>query len=64
MDEDRVEGKVKETAGKLTGDESKEAEGKLQGEFGETKDDARGAWEDVKDKAGAAITGDDDEKDR
>ena len=41
MDEDRVEGKVKETAGKLTGDESKEAEGKLQSEL--RREEGRGA---------------------
>ena len=64
MDKDRVEGKVKEMEGKLTDDESREAEGKLQGEFGEKKDEAEGAWEDLKDKAGSVVTGDKDEKDR
>jgi uncharacterized protein YjbJ (UPF0337 family) len=62
VEKDRVEGKLKETEGKLTGDESREAEGKLQGEFGEKKDQAKETWEDVKDKAGAAVTRDDDEE--
>jgi uncharacterized protein YjbJ (UPF0337 family) len=64
MDKDRVEGKLKEMEGKLTDDESREAEGKLQGDYGEKKDEARGAWEDLKDKAGAAVTRDEGEEDR
>ena len=64
MDTDRVEGKLKEMEGKLTDDESREAEGKVQGEYGKKKDDAKGAWEDVKDKAGAAVTRDEDEDER
>jgi uncharacterized protein YjbJ (UPF0337 family) len=55
MDSDRIEGKLKETEGKLTDDESREAEGRIQAELGEKKDEARGAWESLKDKAGALI---------
>ncbi len=46
---DRVAGKVKETAGKVTGDKETETEGKLQNiegkvaeKFGEVKDAAKG----------------------
>jgi uncharacterized protein YjbJ (UPF0337 family) len=52
VDEDKVEGKLKEVEGKLTDDESREAEGKAQGEWGDTKDKARESWEDVKDRVG------------
>jgi uncharacterized protein YjbJ (UPF0337 family) len=62
MDKDRVEGKLKETEGKLTDDESREAEGRVQGEYGEKKDDARGAWENLKDKVGDLINRRDDDK--
>jgi uncharacterized protein YjbJ (UPF0337 family) len=55
MDEDRVEGKLKEAEGRLTGDESREAEGRIQAEYGEKKAEARGAWESLKDKVGALI---------
>lgn len=50
MDKDRVEGKLKEAGGKLTGDESLEREGEAQGAWGETKDTARDVWEDVKER--------------
>jgi uncharacterized protein YjbJ (UPF0337 family) len=49
MDEDRIEGRVKEGAGKVTGDEELEREGEAQGAWGDAKDKARDAWEDVKD---------------
>jgi uncharacterized protein YjbJ (UPF0337 family) len=55
VDKDRVEGKLKEMEGQLTDDESREAEGRVQGTFGEKKDDARGAWEKLKDRVGEAI---------
>jgi len=51
MDSDRIESKAKELEGKLTNDESREAEGRIQGKWGELKDKADDAWEDVKDKA-------------
>ena len=50
MDEDRVEGKVKEVGGKLTGDESLEREGKAQGAVGKAKDKVGDVWEDVKER--------------
>jgi uncharacterized protein YjbJ (UPF0337 family) len=46
-DWDQVEGKAKETAGKVTDDESLEREGKAQGAWGDVKD----AADDVKDDA-------------
>lgn len=51
MDSDRIEGKAKETEGKLTGDESREAEGNAQGKFGELKDNAEDGFDEAKDKA-------------
>lgn len=54
MDDDRIEGRVKEGAGKVTGDEELEREGKAQSDRGDAKDKARGAWEDAKDAAGHA----------
>lgn len=44
---DQAAGKVKEVAGKVTGDEKTEAEGKAQGLMG----DAKKAFGDVKEKA-------------
>ena len=41
MDTDRIEGKLKEGEGKLTGDEGREAEGKAQGAWGEIVHDLR-----------------------
>jgi uncharacterized protein YjbJ (UPF0337 family) len=43
---DQVEGEAKEQVGKLTDDESTEAEGKAQGAFGDVKEKA----DDVKDE--------------
>ena len=63
MNKDDLEGKAKEMEGKLTGDESREWEGKSQDAVGGVKekaDDARdratGAWEGTKE----ALSGDDD----
>ena len=54
---DKVSGKVKETAGKLTGDESTEAKGKAQQiagdvkeKLGEAKDKVAEKFNDVVDK--------------
>jgi uncharacterized protein YjbJ (UPF0337 family) len=55
MDTDRIEGKAKKYEGKLTGDESREAEGRVQEEWGKTKKKADDLWEDVKDEAGKAV---------
>ncbi len=48
---DQLEGEVKEKAGKLTDDESTEAEGKAQGALGDVKEKAG----DVKDKVDERI---------
>jgi uncharacterized protein YjbJ (UPF0337 family) len=50
VDKDKVEGKLKEWEGELTDDESREAEGKAQQDWGEGKDKVRETWEDVKDR--------------
>jgi uncharacterized protein YjbJ (UPF0337 family) len=60
MDSDRIEGKAKEVEGKLTDDESREAEGRAQGKWGELKDKADDAWEDTKDRAGELINRDEE----
>ena len=52
MGKDKVEGKLKEWEGKVTDDESREAEGKAQQDWDDAKDKPRGLWEDVKDRAG------------
>lgn len=57
MDTDRIEGKLKEGAGKVTGDESLEREGRTQGTYGKAKDVVRDGWDTAKDAA-------DDVKDR
>jgi len=62
VDTDRIEGKAKEVEGKITDDESREAEGKVQGAWGEAKDKADDAWEDAKDKVGDVLDRDDDDK--
>ena len=46
MDKDKVTGKLKETEGKATGDEVREAQGKSEKNWGKAKDKAR----DAKDK--------------
>ena len=52
MDKDKVEGKLKEWEGELTDDESREAEGEAQQDWGKAKDKARETWEDAKDRVG------------
>ena len=54
MDTDRVAGKAKKWEGELTGDESREAEGRLQEKGSKVRDAPGDAWEAVKDKVGAA----------
>ena len=49
-DKDEITGKLKETEGKLTGDPAREEQGQRESAWGETKDKAKDAWEDVKDK--------------
>lgn len=55
MERDEVEGKAKEMQGKLTGDDSREMEGKTQDALGgaegtaeDAKEKAEGAWEGAK----------------
>jgi uncharacterized protein YjbJ (UPF0337 family) len=48
MDEDRVEGRVKEAVGKVADDEELEREGEGQKSWGDAKDKAREAVEDLK----------------
>jgi uncharacterized protein YjbJ (UPF0337 family) len=65
VDKDRIEGKLKEVEGDLTDDESREAEGKAQGDWGKAKDKARESWEDVKDRVGKEyVERTDDEKEK
>jgi uncharacterized protein YjbJ (UPF0337 family) len=64
MDTDRIEGKAKELEGKVTGDESREAEGRTQGKWGELKEKTDDAWEDVKDKAGEVFNEREERKER
>jgi uncharacterized protein YjbJ (UPF0337 family) len=64
MDTDRIEGKAKEYEGKLTDDESREAEGRVQGKWGEAKDEADDLWEDVKDKVGEVVNEREERKER
>ena len=64
MDTDRIEGKAKEYEGKLTGDESREAEGRVQEKWGETKDKADDLWEDAKDKVGEVVNEREERKER
>ena len=64
MEKDRIEGKAKEIEGKVTGDESREAEGRAQGKWGETKEKADGAWEGVKDKVGEMFNKREEKKER
>ena len=51
MDKDRIEGNLKEGAGKVTGDEELEREGEAQGAWGKAKDSADDAWDKTKDAA-------------
>jgi uncharacterized protein YjbJ (UPF0337 family) len=64
MGTDRIEGKAKEYEGKLTGDESREAEGRVQGKWGEAKDKADDLWEDAKDKVGEVVNEREERKER
>jgi uncharacterized protein YjbJ (UPF0337 family) len=60
VDTDRIEGKAKEVEGKITDDESREAEGRVQGKWGELKDKTDDVWEDTKDKAGDLVNRDEE----
>ena len=47
---DKIEGKVKEGAGKLTGDKSTEVEGEAQGTWGDAQDKADDAKDEIGEK--------------
>jgi uncharacterized protein YjbJ (UPF0337 family) len=64
VDKDRIEGTAKKYEGKLTGDESREAEGRLQEKRSEAKGAPRRMWEDLKDKAGKAYNEREERKER
>ena len=64
METDHIEGKAKKWEGKLTGDESREAEGRLQEQKAKVKDAPRDTWEAVKDKAGRAYNEHEERKER
>lgn len=64
MDKDRIEGKAKKVEGKLTGDESREAEGRLQEKGSKAKDAPRKMWEDLKDEAGRVYNEREERKER
>jgi uncharacterized protein YjbJ (UPF0337 family) len=55
VDTDRIEGKAKELEGKLTDDESREAEGRLQQKKADLEDKPKEIWEGLKDKTGEAF---------
>ena len=60
---DKAAGSIKETAGKVTGDEKLEAEGKLQKAEGAVKDaisDAKAGLEALGERIKDAVDGDDD----
>jgi uncharacterized protein YjbJ (UPF0337 family) len=64
VEKDEFEGKAKEVEGKITGDESREAEGRAQGKWGDAKEKAGDAWEDAKDKAGEMFNDREEQKER
>lgn len=47
---DQIEGEVKEQGGKLTDDESTEAEGKAQGAWGDVKDKGNDAKDEIEER--------------
>lgn len=47
---DQVEGEVKEQGGKLTDDESTEAEGKAQGAWGDAKEKADDVEDEIEER--------------
>jgi uncharacterized protein YjbJ (UPF0337 family) len=47
---DKLEGKLKETEGKLTGDELREGQGKAQHTWGDAKDKAKDTAEEIRER--------------
>jgi uncharacterized protein YjbJ (UPF0337 family) len=64
MDTDRIEGNAKKVEGQVTGDESREAEGRLQDKWADAKESAGEKWEDLKDRAGRAVNERQERKER
>ena len=64
MERDRIEGKAKQIEGELTGDESREAEGRIQEKLGKSKEAPGRMWENLKDKAGRIVNERADRKQR
>ena len=61
---DRIEGKVTETKGKLTGDYSEELKGKTQNKYGKAKDKVEDFADDVSRKVNDFFDKKDDDKPR
>ena len=55
VNKEQVKGKVKEGKGKLTGDHSKELEGKVEGALGKAKEKVTEAVDDVSEKVNETI---------
>jgi uncharacterized protein YjbJ (UPF0337 family) len=64
VDPDLIEGKAKKIEGEVTDDESREAEGRAQSKWGQAKEKADEAWEDVKDTVGETFNDREEEKER
>jgi len=64
MNTDRIKGKAKKWEGKITHDESREAEGRLQEKKGKAKDAPRAAWDSAKDKVGQTVNEHEERKER
>jgi uncharacterized protein YjbJ (UPF0337 family) len=64
MDTDRIEGKAKKVEGKVTGDESREAEGRVQEKFSDVKESVGDKWEDLKDDVGRRLNEREERKER
>ena len=47
---DQTKGKLKEAEGKLTGDDTRERQGKAETKWSETKESAGEKWDEAKDK--------------
>jgi uncharacterized protein YjbJ (UPF0337 family) len=64
MDTDRIEGKAKKVEGKVTGDESREAEGRVQEKFSDVKESLGDKWDDLKDDVGRRLNEREERKER
>jgi uncharacterized protein YjbJ (UPF0337 family) len=50
MNKDQISGTLKEAEGKLTGDETREGQGKAEGAWGDIKEHASDLKDDLKDR--------------